>query len=212
MGKLIKLLTTSCCNSKEKKRQREPQSIEDILGTDTARSSQLTTRSSADTCTLTARKENLEIAVSLLQDSSKRMVEAVNIQIEKAIEIIMSANEDENNTLPEMKNRSVLSNENSKLTQIVHLRTECSKITRNALAEHGEALAQLLLMAQPSIEVTHRHRSKLGMGGGGGGMVFNANFNNISVISWRSVLLVKETGENYRPVASHWSTNSKFIT
>jgi hypothetical protein len=38
-------------------------------------------------------------------------------------------------------------------------------------------------------------------------MVFNATFNNISVISWRSVLLVKETGvpgENHRPVASHW--------
>jgi hypothetical protein len=27
-----------------------------------------------------------------------------------------------------------------------------------------------------------------------GFMVFNATFNNISVISWRSVLLVKETG------------------
>jgi hypothetical protein len=34
-------------------------------------------------------------------------------------------------------------------------------------------------------------------------MVFNAAFNNISVISWRSVLLVEETGkprENRRPV------------
>ena len=34
-------------------------------------------------------------------------------------------------------------------------------------------------------------------------MVFNATFNNISVISWRSLLLVEETagpGENYRPV------------
>ena len=33
-------------------------------------------------------------------------------------------------------------------------------------------------------------------------MVLNATFNNISVISWRSVLLVEETGvpgENYRP-------------
>jgi hypothetical protein len=40
-------------------------------------------------------------------------------------------------------------------------------------------------------------------------MVFNATFNNISVISWRSVLLVQETwepGENHRPVASHWQT------
>ena len=38
-------------------------------------------------------------------------------------------------------------------------------------------------------------------------MVFNATFNNISVISWLSVLLVEETGvpgENNRPVASHW--------
>jgi hypothetical protein len=39
-------------------------------------------------------------------------------------------------------------------------------------------------------------------------MVFNATFNNISVISWQSVLLVEETGENYRHVASHWITVS----
>ena len=34
-------------------------------------------------------------------------------------------------------------------------------------------------------------------------MVFNATFNNISAIMWRSVLLVEETGvpgENHRPV------------
>ena len=37
-------------------------------------------------------------------------------------------------------------------------------------------------------------------------IVFNTTFNNISVISWRSVLLVEETGgpgENHRPVAGH---------
>ena len=42
-------------------------------------------------------------------------------------------------------------------------------------------------------------------------MVFNATFNNISVISWQSVLLVEETrepGENHRPAASHWQTLS----
>jgi hypothetical protein len=36
--------------------------------------------------------------------------------------------------------------------------------------------------------------------------VFNATFDNISIISWRSVLLVVETGvpgENNRPAASH---------
>jgi hypothetical protein len=35
-------------------------------------------------------------------------------------------------------------------------------------------------------------------------VVFNATFNNIAVISWRSVLLVEEIGvpeENHRPVA-----------
>ena len=40
-------------------------------------------------------------------------------------------------------------------------------------------------------------------------MTFSATFNNISVISCRSVLLVVETagpGENHRPVASHWQT------
>jgi len=39
-----------------------------------------------------------------------------------------------------------------------------------------------------------------------GFMVFNATFNNISVISWRSVLLVEETvrpGEKPRPAVSH---------
>jgi hypothetical protein len=43
------------------------------------------------------------------------------------------------------------------------------------------------------------------------GMVFNANSNNISVISWLSVLLVEEIGvprENHRPAASHWQTSS----
>ena len=37
-------------------------------------------------------------------------------------------------------------------------------------------------------------------------MVFNATFNNISVMSWGLVLFVKETGvlgENHRPAASH---------
>ena len=34
-------------------------------------------------------------------------------------------------------------------------------------------------------------------------MVFNATFNNISVISWWSVLMMEETGEKQRPVARH---------
>ena len=42
-------------------------------------------------------------------------------------------------------------------------------------------------------------------------MGFNATFNNILDISWRSVLLVQETGipgENHRPVVSHRQTLS----
>ena len=42
-------------------------------------------------------------------------------------------------------------------------------------------------------------------------MLFNATFNNISVISWQSVLLVEETRvpwENYRSDAIHWQTLS----
>jgi hypothetical protein len=42
-------------------------------------------------------------------------------------------------------------------------------------------------------------------------MVLNATFNNISVISWRSILLEEETGvpgENHRNVASHRQTLS----
>ena len=41
---------------------------------------------------------------------------------------------------------------------------------------------------------------------GFGVMMSNATYNNISVVSWRSVLLVEETtvpGEKHRPVASH---------
>jgi hypothetical protein len=37
-------------------------------------------------------------------------------------------------------------------------------------------------------------------------MVFNATFNNISVISWRAILWLEETSvprENHRPAASH---------
>jgi hypothetical protein len=42
-------------------------------------------------------------------------------------------------------------------------------------------------------------------------LVFYTSFNNISVILWRSVLLVKETGrpgEKHWPVANHWQTLS----
>ena len=52
------------------------------------------------------------------------------------------------------------------------------------------------------------------LGGGEGSMVLNAIFNNISVISWRPVLLVEETGvsgENHRSAACHWQTLSQKV-
>ena len=45
-------------------------------------------------------------------------------------------------------------------------------------------------------------------------MVFNATFNNILAISWRTGLLVEETavpGENHRPAESHWQTLSRNV-
>ena len=40
-------------------------------------------------------------------------------------------------------------------------------------------------------------------------LVLNATFNNFSAMSWRSVLLVEETGENHQSVASHWQSLSQ---
>ena len=42
-------------------------------------------------------------------------------------------------------------------------------------------------------------------------VMFNATFNNISIISWRSVLFIGETGvpgENHQPGLRHWQTLS----
>ena len=53
-----------------------------------------------------------------------------------------------------------------------------------------------------SVELPHSSYKQ-----GVGFTVLNATFNNIGVISWRSVLLLEEIGvpgENHRPVSSHW--------
>ena len=44
--------------------------------------------------------------------------------------------------------------------------------------------------------------------------MFNANFNNISATTWRSVLFVEETGvtgENHQADARHWQTLSHYV-
>ena len=61
------------------------------------------------------------------------------------------------------------------------------------------------------IDKQNRKNIKWRFGLGLGFMVFNATFNNISVISWWSVLLAEETripGENHRPVESDWQALS----
>jgi hypothetical protein len=42
-------------------------------------------------------------------------------------------------------------------------------------------------------------------------MVLNATFNNISDISWRSVILVEKTGDNHQPAASHGQALSRSV-
>ena len=65
--------------------------------------------------------------------------------------------------------------------------------------------------------ILYPHSDKYSRGRGGcliatsnpfGKCVCGFFFNNISVISRRSVLLMSETGANHRPVASHWQTLS----
>ena len=45
-------------------------------------------------------------------------------------------------------------------------------------------------------------------------VAFNATFNNMSAISWRSLLLMEENWvheENHRPAASHWQALSHYV-
>ena len=63
-------------------------------------------------------------------------------------------------------------------------------------------------------QVNQRAETRKAIVGSGlvlGLMVFNATFNNISAISWQSVLLLEETrvpGETHRPAAGHLQTLS----
>ena len=75
-------------------------------------------------------------------------------------------------------------------------------------SEGNEGKTEVCFMVKFSFEFTSNLNGALGLVCF---MVFSANVNNISVISWRSVILVEETrvpGENHWPVASHWQTLS----
>ena len=62
------------------------------------------------------------------------------------------------------------------------------------------------LALKPKIFIIQVSNSVIKRGKRFGFVVFNATFNNISIISWWSVLLMEEAGvprENHRSVASH---------
>jgi hypothetical protein len=65
------------------------------------------------------------------------------------------------------------------------------------------------LLKAPKHREHHVNIYVTGVWFGFGLTVFNVTFNNIAAISWRSVLLVEETGgsgEQYRPITRHWQT------
>jgi hypothetical protein len=76
----------------------------------------------------------------------------------------------------------------------------------NGIKEHGlTEFRWVILFLESQWSVNHAGLVWFGF------MVFNIIFINISAISWRSVLLVVETGgpgENHWPAASHWQTLS----
>jgi len=80
----------------------------------------------------------------------------------------------------------------------------CSEIDNYHSVSHKQWHSMIYLFINSYLEINNRF-------GLVWFMVLNATFNDISVISWRSVLLVEETGvpgENHHSVASHWQTLS----
>ena len=110
--------------------------------------------SSVDTYTLKARMENLEIALTMLRDNFQRMEQAMNKQIEKAIDIITSTSDDNEPDLwSGTKEKDFIKCENKKLVKAVRFLTESSKIMRNALSEHSEVISHLADIIDQPIEV-----------------------------------------------------------
>lgn len=110
--------------------------------------------SSVDTYTLKARMENLEIALTMLRDNFQRMEQAMNKQIEKAIDIITSASDDNEPDLwSGTKEKVFIKCENKKLVKAVRFLTESSKIMRNALSEHSKVISHLADIIDQPIEV-----------------------------------------------------------
>ncbi|CAG2219776.1 unnamed protein product [Mytilus edulis] len=94
--------------------------------------------SSVDTFTIRARMENLEIALTMLNENFQRMENAMNKQIEKAIEIIIgtTGKDEKEETVLRTNDKYFMKSENKKLMKAVKFLTESSRIMRTALSEH----------------------------------------------------------------------------
>ena len=83
-------------------------------------------------------------------------------------------------------------------------KTDCYDITEILFIVTLNTITLTLYITHRNVIIRLLRLEKKGLGLGV--MMFNAIINTISVISWRSVLLVEETGvpgENHQPAASH---------
>ncbi|VDI50839.1 Hypothetical predicted protein [Mytilus galloprovincialis] len=104
-----------------------------------------TTCSSADTHTLNARMENLEMALNLLQNNYKRMEQTMNQQVEKVVEIL--ANDINKGDVIKMfldyNGKDFTKIRNKRLKDAVQFMTNSSRTMRNALMQQTSAIKKL---------------------------------------------------------------------
>lgn len=116
--------------------------------------------SSVDTFTIRARMENLEIALTMLNENFQRMENAMNKQIEKAIEIIIgtTGKDEKEETVLRTNDKYFMKSENKKLMKAVKFLTESSRIMRTALSEHTKFIDHITsVINQPTEVNTNTH-------------------------------------------------------
>ncbi|CAG2219774.1 unnamed protein product [Mytilus edulis] len=111
--------------------------------------------SSVDTFTIRARMENLEIALTMLNENFQRMENAMNKQIEKAIEIIIgtTGKDEKEETVLRTNDKYFMKSENKKLMKAVKFLTESSRIMRTALSEHTKFIDHITSVINQPTEI-----------------------------------------------------------
>ncbi|XP_071178856.1 uncharacterized protein [Mytilus edulis] len=104
-----------------------------------------TTCSSADTHTLNARMENLEMALNLLQNNYKRMEQAMNQQVENVVEILTNDinKVDVIRMFLDYNGKDFTKIRNKRLKDAVQFMTNSSRTMRNALMQQTSAIKKL---------------------------------------------------------------------